>query len=179
MEERTLRPYKNFRWIVADPELLGGKLAVRGTRFSVSFILSCMSEGMTVEDIEETYGRLPHDAMPEVMRVASEILDAPNVAACGRVWNRGTRRGRPGVGRTDEWRVGRSAGQAGLRVIQTRDRLFSESAARALPRFPEFCVVLVTILQLRGPEFLNQFRHARNRGPIHPVAGKLLRWPDA
>ena len=68
MEERTLRPYKNFRWIVADPELLGGKLAVRGTRFSVSFILSCMSEGMTVEDIEETYGRLPHDAMPEVMR---------------------------------------------------------------------------------------------------------------
>lgn len=81
MEERALRPYKNFRWIVADPELLGGKLAVRGTRFSVSFILSCMSEGMRIEDIEETYGRLPREALPEVMRVASEILDAPNVAA--------------------------------------------------------------------------------------------------
>jgi hypothetical protein len=83
------------------------------------------------------------------------------------------------LGRTDEWRVGRSAGQAGLRVIQTRDRLFSESAARALRHFPELCVVLVTIPQLRGPEFLNQFRDAWNRGPIHPVAGKLLRWPDA
>jgi uncharacterized protein (DUF433 family) len=81
MEEQALKPFKAFRWIVADPELLGGKLAIRGTRFSVSFILSCLAEGMTVEEIEETYGRFPHEAIPEVMRVASEILDAPNVAA--------------------------------------------------------------------------------------------------
>ena len=67
-----------FRWIVANPELLGGKLAIRGTRFSVSFILSCLAESMTVEEIEETYGTLPHEAIPEVMRVASEILDRPN-----------------------------------------------------------------------------------------------------
>lgn len=79
--DSALKPFKNFRWIVADPELLGGKLAVRSTRFSVSFILSCLAEKMSVEEIEETYGRLPHDAIAEVMRVASEILDAPNVAA--------------------------------------------------------------------------------------------------
>jgi len=42
----------------------------------------------------------------------------------------------------------------------TRDRLFSESAARALQSFPRFCVVLVTIPQLRGPQFLEQFRLA-------------------
>jgi uncharacterized protein (DUF433 family) len=81
MEQQTLKPFRDFHWIVADPELLGGKLAVRGTRFSVSFIVSCMAEGMAVEEIEETYGRFPHEAIPEVMRVASEILDAPNVAA--------------------------------------------------------------------------------------------------
>jgi uncharacterized protein (DUF433 family) len=81
MEERALNPFKNFRWIVADAELLGGKLAIRGTRFSVSFILSCLSEGMSVEEIEETYGQFPREAIPEVMRVAAEILDAPNVAA--------------------------------------------------------------------------------------------------
>jgi uncharacterized protein (DUF433 family) len=75
------RAYKPFRWIVWDPELLGGKLAIRGTRFSVSFILSCLAEGMSVEEIEETYGKLPREAIPEVMRVAAEILDAPNVAA--------------------------------------------------------------------------------------------------
>ncbi len=81
MEDRELKPFRNFRWIVADPELLGGKLAIRGTRFSVSFILSCMAEGMSVDEIEETYGRFPRDAIREVMRAASEILDAPNVAA--------------------------------------------------------------------------------------------------
>ena len=81
MEAQALKPFRDFRWIVADPELLGGKLAIRGTRFSVSFVLSCMAEGMRVEEIEETYGRFPHEALPEVMRVASEILDAPNVAA--------------------------------------------------------------------------------------------------
>jgi uncharacterized protein (DUF433 family) len=81
MEERVIKPFRHFRWIVADPELLGGKLAIRGTRFSVSFILSCMAEGMRAEEIDETYGRFPHEALSEVMRVASEILDAPNVAA--------------------------------------------------------------------------------------------------
>ena len=81
MEEREPKAFRSYRWIVADPELLGGKLAIRGTRFSVSFILSCLAEGMSVEEIEETYGRFPHEAISEVMRVASEILDAPNVAA--------------------------------------------------------------------------------------------------
>jgi uncharacterized protein (DUF433 family) len=81
MKERDLRPFKDFRWIVADPELLGGRLAVRGTRFSVSFILSCLAAGMTVEEIDETYGPFPHEAIPEMMKVASELLDAPNVAA--------------------------------------------------------------------------------------------------
>jgi len=28
-------PYGDYRWIVADPQLLGGSLAVRGTRLSV------------------------------------------------------------------------------------------------------------------------------------------------
>ena len=70
-----------------------------------------------------------------------------------------------------------AAEQSGCRCIFTRDRLFSESAARALKRFPEFCVVLVTTPQLRGPEFLEQFRSEWARSPILPVAGRLLRWP--
>ena len=81
MPERELKGYKEYRWIVADPELLGGKLAVRGTRFSVAFLLSCMAEGMTADEIEETYGPFPREALLEIMRAASEILDAPHVAA--------------------------------------------------------------------------------------------------
>ncbi len=76
--QQELKPFKEYRWIVADPELLGGKLAIRGTRFSVSFILSCLAEGMSVEEIEDTYGQFPHESIPEVLKVASDLLDAPN-----------------------------------------------------------------------------------------------------
>jgi hypothetical protein len=35
--------YKDYQWIVADPQLLGGKLAIRGTRLAVSLILECLA----------------------------------------------------------------------------------------------------------------------------------------
>ena len=81
MEDWKPAPFKDYKWIVADPELLSGKLAIRGTRFSVSFLLSCLAEGMSVEEIEESYGPFPHEAIPETMKVASELLDSPHVVA--------------------------------------------------------------------------------------------------
>ena len=55
--------YKQYRWIVADPELLGGKLAIRGTRLSVSLLLECLANGMTVDDMNAAYGNvIPSDA---------------------------------------------------------------------------------------------------------------------
>jgi uncharacterized protein (DUF433 family) len=74
-------PFRDHRWIVSDPALLGAKLAVRGTRFSVSFILACLAEGLSVEEIENEYAPFPHEAIPEIMKVASVLLDSPNVAA--------------------------------------------------------------------------------------------------
>jgi uncharacterized protein (DUF433 family) len=81
MKNRELRPFRDYHWIVSDPDLLGGKLAVRGTRLSVSFVLSCLAEGMSLEEIEETYGSFPREAIAEIMRVASELLDTPHVGA--------------------------------------------------------------------------------------------------
>jgi len=79
--ERQLNAYKDYRWIVLDPNLLGGKPAIRGTRFSVSFLLECLAEGMTAAEIEATYGPFPHEALPEILRAASEALGTPNLAA--------------------------------------------------------------------------------------------------
>ena len=73
--------YHDYKWIVCDPKLLGGKLAVRGTRLSVAFVLACLGEGMSVEEIVETYGPFPHEAVPEIMKVASELVDSGHVAA--------------------------------------------------------------------------------------------------
>jgi len=63
-------PYRDCKWIVRDPDLLGGKLAVRGTRLSVSFVLACLAEGMSAEEIAKTYGPFPQAAIPEIISSA-------------------------------------------------------------------------------------------------------------
>ena len=74
--------YKDYQWIVADPQLLGGRLAIRGTRLSVSLILECLAGGMSLEDIDEAFDRaFPHEALPEVLKVAAELTNSVHVAA--------------------------------------------------------------------------------------------------
>ena len=76
------RSYGRYKWIVADPDLLGGRIAVRGTRLSVSLILECLANGMTVSDINEAYANsFPPEAMPEILQVASELAGSVHVAA--------------------------------------------------------------------------------------------------
>ena len=76
------RAYKDYRWIVADPLLLGGKLAIRGTRLSVSLILECLAGGMSLDDIDQSFDRaFPHEALGEVWKVAAELTDSFHVAA--------------------------------------------------------------------------------------------------
>ena len=81
MSHQDFRPYKTFKWIVSDPRLLGGKPAIRGTRLSVALVLACLADGMTAEEIEESYGAFPREAIPEILKAASELLDSPHVAA--------------------------------------------------------------------------------------------------
>ena len=74
--------YKDNQWIVADPLLLGGKLAVRGTRLAVSLILECLADGMSLEEINDAFdSAFPPEALPEVLKVASELADSFHVAA--------------------------------------------------------------------------------------------------
>jgi uncharacterized protein (DUF433 family) len=82
MSDWQPRAYKNYEWIVADPELLGGKPAIRGTRLSVALILECLSNGMSLQDVDEAFhGAFPHAALSEVLKVASEFADSFHVAA--------------------------------------------------------------------------------------------------
>ncbi|MGH7813398.1 MAG: DUF433 domain-containing protein [Candidatus Binataceae bacterium] len=59
--------------MVRDPELLGGKLAIRGTRLLVAFVLACLAEGMSAEEIAKTYAPFPKEAISEIMK----IVEAP------------------------------------------------------------------------------------------------------
>jgi uncharacterized protein (DUF433 family) len=80
--DRQPRPYKSYRWIMADPDWLGGKPAVRGTRLSVSLILECLSAGMSLDEINESFASdLSVEVLAEVLSVGAELADMPCVAA--------------------------------------------------------------------------------------------------
>ena len=80
--ERQPKLYKHYRWIIADPEWLGGKPAIRGTRLSVSLILECLSAGLSLSEINESFGGgMTEEAIAEVLSVGAELADKPCVAA--------------------------------------------------------------------------------------------------
>ena len=68
---------------------------------------------------------------------------------------------------------------AGFECVLTRDRLFAESAGRALRQFPTFAVVILRIPQLRKDAFTAAFLASYARQPIVPRAGALISWPSA
>ena len=51
-------------------------------RLSVALILECLANGMTLDDIDESFDRtFPREALSEVLKVASELAGAVHVAA--------------------------------------------------------------------------------------------------
>jgi len=70
-----------YQWIVRNPDRFGGKPTIKGTRFTVSFILGCLAEGMSYEEIVHDYSDFPKESITEVLRFASEVTDDPDVAA--------------------------------------------------------------------------------------------------
>ena len=57
----------NESWIVADPEYLGGKPRVRGTRIAVSHLLEMFASGMAIEEIVDAYPSLSAEAVQGVL----------------------------------------------------------------------------------------------------------------
>ena len=51
------------KWIVADPEHLGGSPRVRGTRISVALIIESLTAGMSVAQIVDAYPSLTQEAV--------------------------------------------------------------------------------------------------------------------
>lgn len=50
-------------WIVADPEHLGGKPRIAGTRISIAFLLESLAAGMSISEIVRAYPTLSEDAV--------------------------------------------------------------------------------------------------------------------
>jgi uncharacterized protein (DUF433 family) len=55
------------KWIVSDPEHLGGAPRVRGTRISVALLLELLACGMTIPEIVQEYPSLSEEAIRGVL----------------------------------------------------------------------------------------------------------------
>ena len=55
------------KWIVSDPDHLGGAPRVRGTRISISQLLELLSSGMTIPEIVREYPSLSEEAIRETL----------------------------------------------------------------------------------------------------------------
>lgn len=60
--------------IVSNPEILGGKPCVKGTRISVDMILEWIGSGATETDIVKNYPHLTIEAVREAVRYAARYL---------------------------------------------------------------------------------------------------------
>jgi uncharacterized protein (DUF433 family) len=65
--------------IVADPEILGGKPCVRGTRLSVEFLLELAASGATHEQILKQYPQLTSAGLAAAFLYAADVLKGEHV----------------------------------------------------------------------------------------------------
>jgi uncharacterized protein (DUF433 family) len=63
-----------FYHIDFDPNVLGGKPYIRGTRLSVEFILELVASGATRKEILKTYPQLTAQSLEEALKYAAQAV---------------------------------------------------------------------------------------------------------
>ena len=63
----------NFTQLESNPEILGGKAVVKGTRISVEFIMELVATGGTPETIHARYPHVPISAIREAILFAASF----------------------------------------------------------------------------------------------------------
>jgi len=62
-------------YIVADPAVLGGKPAIKGTRISVEFVIQRLAQGWTENELLENYPRLTAKHLQAVFAYVQECIE--------------------------------------------------------------------------------------------------------
>lgn len=63
-----------FERIVCDPEILGGKPLIKGTRISVEILLEWLASGATAQEIVEEYHQLTLEDVQQALRYAAASM---------------------------------------------------------------------------------------------------------
>lgn len=67
-------PVQAFDRIVYDPDILGGKPCIRGTRISIEFILELLASGASREEMLQGYPQLTAEDLDDAFRYAARAL---------------------------------------------------------------------------------------------------------
>jgi uncharacterized protein (DUF433 family) len=64
-----------FDRITFDPNMMGGKACIRGMRVTVSLILNLVANGMSTEEIIETYPYLEQEDIRQALQYAAWLTE--------------------------------------------------------------------------------------------------------
>lgn len=64
----------HFELIVAQPDILGGKPCIAGTRISVDMILEWFASGATIPDLIEQFPHLTEDGIRQALWYAADVI---------------------------------------------------------------------------------------------------------
>ena len=65
--------------IIFNPNILGGKPIIKGTRISVDFILELLSSGMSVDEILKEYKHLKREDILEALDYAAKSIKREDI----------------------------------------------------------------------------------------------------
>ncbi|HEY7093184.1 MAG TPA: DUF433 domain-containing protein [Ktedonobacterales bacterium] len=66
--------------ITADPEILGGKPVIAGTRISVQLILEKLRDGWSIQDLLEDYPHLTREQIIAAIAYAASAMGWPRAS---------------------------------------------------------------------------------------------------
>jgi len=69
--------------IQADPQVLGGKPVIRGTRLAVESVLGLLADGWIREQLRENYPQLTDEALRAAFAFAAETLHDQTLLTIG------------------------------------------------------------------------------------------------
>jgi uncharacterized protein (DUF433 family) len=61
-------------WITSNPDILGGKPCIKGTRISVEFILELLASGAKPEDILKSYPHISIEGLMAALEYAARSM---------------------------------------------------------------------------------------------------------
>ncbi len=64
-----------FDRVTFDPNMMGGKACIRGMRVTVSLILNLVANGMSTEEIIETYPYLEQEDIRQALQYAAWLTE--------------------------------------------------------------------------------------------------------